>query len=246
MGRSIGAVIVGFLYAVAAIWLAQMVLWFAVPEDPGPDGNGIVPPIRWILTVVCTFPAAVIAGFIAALVARQSELAHGLAVGAILVLVLGISTLLRRAGRCAGVVSTRAARCRPAGDASGSRVASADPSGSPPCSAAAVTNGSNSLVPCSASFVLLMQQCQTFPARDCGAIICGDTFHFGPMGGFLVARIAQHHSVLGQSVTVAFLSSVLGHLPGFQSGLAGRSSCGGIGGSPSSTTLILAFIVVSG
>ena len=95
MGRSIGAVIVGFLYAVAAIWLAQMVLWFAVPEDPGPDGNGIVPPIRWILTVVCTFPAAVIAGFIAALVARQSELAHGLAVGAILVLVLGISTLLR-------------------------------------------------------------------------------------------------------------------------------------------------------
>ncbi len=91
MGRSIGAVIVGFLYALATIWLTQMILWFAIPEDPAANA---VPEARLALTVLCTFGSAVLAGFVTAHVARQAELAHGLAVGAVLVVLLGITTLV--------------------------------------------------------------------------------------------------------------------------------------------------------
>jgi putative membrane protein (TIGR04086 family) len=90
MGRSIGAVIVGFLYALATIWLTQMVLWFTIPEE---EATNAVPTPRLVLTVVCTFIAAVVAGFMAAHVARQGGLAHGLALGAILVILLAITTL---------------------------------------------------------------------------------------------------------------------------------------------------------
>lgn len=90
MGRSIGAVIVGFLYALATIWLTQMALWFAIPEDP--ESNA-VPTNRLIWTVVFTFLAAVVAGFMAAHVARSGGLAHGLVVGALLVILLGVTTL---------------------------------------------------------------------------------------------------------------------------------------------------------
>jgi putative membrane protein (TIGR04086 family) len=94
MGRSIGAVIVGFLYALATIGLTQIVLWFAVPDEPSSEGLEVVPATRWILTVVCTFLSAFLAGFVAAYIAQQSELVHGLAVGAILVLLLAITTLV--------------------------------------------------------------------------------------------------------------------------------------------------------
>jgi hypothetical protein len=90
MGRSIGAVIVGFLYALATIWLTQMILWFAFPEDPATEA---VPMPRLVLTVVCTFLAAFVAGFMAAHVASHGGMVHALVVGAILVALLGITTL---------------------------------------------------------------------------------------------------------------------------------------------------------
>ena len=91
MGRSIGAVIVGFLYALVTIWLSQMILWFAIPEDPAANA---VPDRRLLFTVLCTFAAAVLAGFMTAYVARRSELAHGLAVGTLLVVLLAVTTLV--------------------------------------------------------------------------------------------------------------------------------------------------------
>ncbi len=94
MGRSIGAVVVGFLYALAGIWLTQIVLWFALPEEPGPDGAESMPQTRLILSVTCTFASAVVAGFMAAHVARGAELAHGMALGAVLAVLLGVTTLV--------------------------------------------------------------------------------------------------------------------------------------------------------
>jgi putative membrane protein (TIGR04086 family) len=94
MGRSIGAVIVGLLYALATIWLAQVILFFAVPEEPGADGADSVPETRLVLTVICTFASAIIAGFVTAHVARQAELVHGLALGAVLVALLAVTTLV--------------------------------------------------------------------------------------------------------------------------------------------------------
>jgi hypothetical protein len=94
MGRSIGAVIVGFLYALATIGLLQMVLWFAFPEEPGVEGAGSVPQARWILIVGCTFLGSILSGFITAYFAGGAELVHGLIVGGLLVAVLGVTTLI--------------------------------------------------------------------------------------------------------------------------------------------------------
>ena len=41
-----------------------------------------------------------------------------------------------------------------------------------------------------AGLVALVEQCAALPARDRGAILGGDPFHFGPMSRFPVARIA--------------------------------------------------------
>jgi putative membrane protein (TIGR04086 family) len=90
MGRSIAAVVFGFLYALTTIWLTQLVLYFVIPESP----DDTIPPIRLALTVVSTFLAAVLAGFMAAHIARRGELVHGLAVGAILVILLALTTLV--------------------------------------------------------------------------------------------------------------------------------------------------------
>jgi hypothetical protein len=90
MGRSIGAVIVGLLYALATIWLTQVVLWFAIPEDPAANA---VPTDRLVLTVASTFLAAVLAGFMAVHIAREGALAHGLIVGALLASLLAVTTL---------------------------------------------------------------------------------------------------------------------------------------------------------
>jgi putative membrane protein (TIGR04086 family) len=94
MVRSIGAVIVGLLYALAGIWLTQMILWFGFPEESGPEGSESIPEARLALGVVCTFASAVVAGFMAAHVSRSAELAHGLALGAVLVVFLGLTTLV--------------------------------------------------------------------------------------------------------------------------------------------------------
>ncbi len=91
MGRSIGAVIIGFLYALATIWTTQVILWFAFPEDPADNS---IPVLRLVLTVVFTFASAIVAGFMTAYVGRQAELAHGLAAGAVLVVLLAITTLV--------------------------------------------------------------------------------------------------------------------------------------------------------
>jgi putative membrane protein (TIGR04086 family) len=91
MGRSIGAVIVGFLYALVTIWATQFILFFAIPEDADAEG---VPAARLVLNVFGTFVAAVVAGFIAAHVARQGGLAHGLAVGVLLLILLAVTTLV--------------------------------------------------------------------------------------------------------------------------------------------------------
>jgi hypothetical protein len=43
--------------------------------------------------------------------------------------------------------------------------------------------------------------------------MCGrDAGHFGPVGGFLIARITHNHSVLVEAVEVTLLSFVSGHL----------------------------------
>lgn len=96
MGRSIGAVLLGFLYALASIMLAVMILWFCFADagEPGEDGTKSVPESLLVLRVVCVFAGAVLAGFMTAHIARRAELAHGLALGAVLVVVLAITTLV--------------------------------------------------------------------------------------------------------------------------------------------------------
>ena len=59
--------------------------------------------------------------------------------------------------------------------------------------------------------IAVMQQRQALPARHRGAIIGGDSFHCGPMCGFLVAGVTQNHAVLIQGVQVTSLSLVPGH-----------------------------------
>jgi hypothetical protein len=46
----------------------------------------------------------------------------------------------------------------------------------------------------------LVQERQALPARDRRAIFRGDAFHFGPMSRFLVARVAQDHTVFIERV----------------------------------------------
>jgi len=92
IGRSLGAVAAGFLYAVAGIWLTQMVLWFAIPGQPQEDGTQSVPEARLGGTVVCTFGSVILAGFMAAHVAGHAELVHGLALGTLLLAVLAVTT----------------------------------------------------------------------------------------------------------------------------------------------------------
>jgi putative membrane protein (TIGR04086 family) len=91
MGRSIGAVIVGFMYALVIIGGTQFILFFAITEEPDAE---TLPPAHLILTIVWTFLAAVVGGFMAAQFARQAELAHGLAVGALLLVLLAVTTLV--------------------------------------------------------------------------------------------------------------------------------------------------------
>lgn len=59
----------------------------------------------------------------------------------------------------------------------------------------------------------LVEQRKALPAGHCGLIILGDPFHLGPVSRFLVARIAQNHSVLIEGMKVASSSPIPGHLP---------------------------------
>jgi putative membrane protein (TIGR04086 family) len=94
MGRSIGAIALGFLYAVAGIWLTQMILWFLIPEEPAAEGAEAIPEVRLFLTVLSTFACSFIAGFVTAHVARQAELVHGLVLGTVLMVLLAVTTLV--------------------------------------------------------------------------------------------------------------------------------------------------------
>lgn len=60
-----------------------------------------------------------------------------------------------------------------------------------------------------------MQQLQAFATGHCGPVVRGDAFHLGPVCGFPVAGIAQHHAVCIQGVPVAFPPSVSGHAVSF-------------------------------
>ena len=91
IARSLGAVAVGFLYALAGIWFTQFILWFAVPGRPREDGAESVPEARLLGSVLCTFASTVLAGFMTAHVARRAELLHGLAVGTLVLAVLAIT-----------------------------------------------------------------------------------------------------------------------------------------------------------
>ncbi len=91
MGRSLAAVVVGLLYALALIGLTQFALFFIVPDVSESDD---APPARLVADLVCTFLASVAAGFMAAHVARQNELAHGLSVGALLLILLAVTTMV--------------------------------------------------------------------------------------------------------------------------------------------------------
>jgi hypothetical protein len=61
------------------------------------------------------------------------------------------------------------------------------------------------------SSIAVEQQVEAFSARDGGSIVGGDALHFGAMGGFLVAGVAQHHAVFIEGVPVTFLPSIFTH-----------------------------------
>jgi hypothetical protein len=60
--------------------------------------------------------------------------------------------------------------------------------------------------------VALVKQCFALAARHRGAITGSDTFHFGPVCSFLVARITHNHAVIIEGVQVTLLSFVPGAL----------------------------------
>jgi hypothetical protein len=93
MGRSIGAVTVGLLYALAGICLTQLILWFCFPAE-GDDILPPPPPSYFALTVVCTSSSALLAGFMTAHLARTAEVSHGLAIGLLLAALLALTTLV--------------------------------------------------------------------------------------------------------------------------------------------------------
>jgi hypothetical protein len=67
--------------------------------------------------------------------------------------------------------------------------------------------------PLVSGLVALVQQRQALRARDGGAVLRGDSFHFGPMSGFLITRITEYHAVLVEGVQVTFPSAVARHWP---------------------------------
>jgi putative membrane protein (TIGR04086 family) len=93
MGRSIGAVTVGLLYALAGICLTQLILWLCFPAD-GDDILAPQPPAYFALTLVCTSGSALLAGFMTAHMARTADLNQGLAVGLLLAALLALTTLV--------------------------------------------------------------------------------------------------------------------------------------------------------
>jgi hypothetical protein len=99
MIRGIGAVALGFLYALAMIWLSQLVLWYSFPEEVDAQDVESIPEVRRVLSVVCTFASAVLAGFMTAHFSRGAELAHGLALGTVLVVLLGVTAFVVEADK---------------------------------------------------------------------------------------------------------------------------------------------------
>jgi hypothetical protein len=97
MGRSIGAVALGFLYALAMIWLTQLVLWFCLPGELRDDETEAVPQARLVWTVASGCAGAALAGFITAQLAAHVKMTHGLALGTVLTALLALTTGLREA-----------------------------------------------------------------------------------------------------------------------------------------------------
>src|SRR5262245_13696573 len=57
----------------------------------------------------------------------------------------------------------------------------------------------------------LVQERPALPAGDRGPVVGGDPLHLGPVGGLLVARVAQDHAVFIEGVEVPVLSLVSRH-----------------------------------
>jgi hypothetical protein len=91
MGRSIGAVVLGFLYVLASDSVAWVVLSFAIVQESETEP---IPEVRWVVMVVCAFVGAGVGGFMTAHFVRGGELTSGLVLGAVLVIALGIVTLV--------------------------------------------------------------------------------------------------------------------------------------------------------
>ena len=73
---------------------------------------------------------------------------------------------------------------------------------------AEIVNGCHQLLWSLRSRLCLVQQVDALAARYRGVIDSRDAFHVGPVGGFPVARVAQHHAVLVEGVEVALPSPV--------------------------------------
>jgi hypothetical protein len=57
-----------------------------------------------------------------------------------------------------------------------------------------------------------MHNRKAFPAGHRHLIHRRDAFHLGPVSGLFVARIAEDHAIVVESVQIAFSAFVAGHL----------------------------------
>lgn len=80
MGRSIVAVIAGFVATLALSMIAGVLLGLAAPGHFAPDGRTPSPGVM-ALGIVLTLASAVAGGFLAGVIARRHEVMHALVLG---------------------------------------------------------------------------------------------------------------------------------------------------------------------
>lgn len=90
MIRSIVAVIVAYIALVAGVSTADFLISVLFPHSKPLPGTGPFPSAAWLSVLLfISFLFATLGGYICALLARRSELAHGLVLG-IFLFVLGL------------------------------------------------------------------------------------------------------------------------------------------------------------
>lgn len=100
MLRSILAVLAGYVTLVLGVTSTLAILFFvardAFPTEPGPWTGP-----RWVLVVeiVSGLAVAVLGGYVCALVARRRELAHGLALAGVALLLGILSATMEQGGK---------------------------------------------------------------------------------------------------------------------------------------------------